>query len=149
MGGLVDAGGLHAASLAAIHEDAFPPAERWDATAIATLLGQAGVFGLLDPRGGMILIRHVADESEVLTLAVAPQARRCGIGSALLAAAIHRAATLGARTMFLEVAERNLVARRLYERAGFTRVGMRRGYYADGASALVLRRSLAFVTDAV
>ncbi len=137
--------GVHAAVMAAIHAGAFPSAETWDAAAIATLLGQPGVFGCVDTRGGMVMARQAADEAEVLTLAVQPAVRGCGIGAGLLAAAARRAAGLGAAVLFLEVSEANGPARRLYARAGFVQAGLRRGYYADGASALVLRKPLGLV----
>jgi ribosomal-protein-alanine N-acetyltransferase len=44
--------------------------------------------------------------------------------------------------VFLEVGEQNVPACRLYQRAGFYEVGRRRGYYENGATALVLRRDL-------
>jgi ribosomal-protein-alanine N-acetyltransferase len=44
--------------------------------------------------------------------------------------------------VFLEVDEHNEPACRLYRNAGFSEVGVRKGYYQEGASALVLRRDL-------
>jgi ribosomal-protein-alanine N-acetyltransferase len=131
-----------AEALAAIHETAFPPDERWGPDAIALQLALPGVFGLMEPRGGMILARTAADEAEVLTLAVRPELRGQGLGRALLDAAIAEARSSGAACMVLEVAVGNKPARRLYERAGFTQVGRRRRYYASGEDALVLRVSL-------
>jgi [ribosomal protein S18]-alanine N-acetyltransferase len=55
---------------------------------------------------------------------------------------LRRLAGLGARTVFLEVGEKNAPAGRLYRRAGFYDVGRRQGYYEGGATALVLRRDL-------
>ncbi|MGE0417553.1 MAG: GNAT family N-acetyltransferase [Acetobacteraceae bacterium] len=135
----------HAAVLAAIHALAFPPAECWSANVIALQLGIPGAFGFIDDRGGMILSRAIADEAEVLTLAVAPAARRQGVALDLLRLAMQRAATLGAETMFLEVAEPNEAARALYRRSGFREVGRRLRYYADGTDALVMRAPLAAI----
>jgi ribosomal-protein-alanine N-acetyltransferase len=42
----------------------------------------------------------------------------------------------------LEVATGNTAAQALYARAGFTDVGLRRRYYADGSDALVMRVNL-------
>jgi ribosomal-protein-alanine N-acetyltransferase len=128
-----------AEALSAIHRSAFPPREAWGVDAIAIQLGLPGGFGLMDPRGGMILARVVADEAEVLTLAVAPWVRRQGIGAGLLSAAMRRAAADGARTIFLEVSTANEPAIGLYSAVGFRAVGRRRGYYADCGDALVLR----------
>ncbi len=133
---------LHATLLAALHAMAFAPHDRWDAQAMHTLLEQPGVFGLIDDAGGMVLARVVADEAEILTLAVAPPARRQGVGRGLLAAAAGIAAAHGAQTLFLEVADNNAAARALYEREGFRQAGRRRRYYPDGADALVMRCAL-------
>ena len=131
-----------AAALAAIHAAAFPPADRWGVDAIRLLLEMPGVFGLALPRG-FVLARVAADEAEILTLAVEPEARRQGIGGTLLVHAMATAAARGAAAMFLEVSEANGAARALYAAAGFAAAGQRRRYYPDGSDALVLRRELA------
>ena len=133
----------HVAALAAIHAEAFPPREAWGEDAIALQLAMPGVFGLVHPRGGMILARVTEDEAEVLTLAVAPEMRRQGVAAALLAGAMAAARGQAARTMVLEVAIGNAAARTLYERAGFIEAGRRPRYYADGGDALILRAQLA------
>jgi ribosomal-protein-alanine N-acetyltransferase len=133
----------HAAPLAAIHAQAFPRREAWSEDAFALQLAMPGVFGLLDPRGGMILTRVSADEAEVLTLAVAPEVRRQGVAGALLAGAMAAAREQAAMTMVLEVAVGNAAARALYERAGFVEAGRRPRYYANGGDALIMRVSLA------
>lgn len=132
----------HAAALAAIHAACFPPAERWDERAMASLLAQPGVFGLIDPEGGCVLARIAADEAEILTLAVVPERRRQGRGRALLDAARREAAQAGALALFLEVAEDNAAALALYAAQGFGPVGRRRAYYPGGGDALVLRGTL-------
>lgn len=129
--------------LAELHATAFPPAEAWSATVISLQLGVPGAFGLADARGGLILARVIADEAEVLTLAVDPLSRRQGIARGLLSAAMAQAAAGGAGSMVLEVSVANPAARRLYNSAGFREVGRRRGYYADGTDALVMRAELA------
>ncbi|MBS7791055.1 GNAT family N-acetyltransferase [Roseococcus sp. SDR] len=100
-----------------------------------------GVVGLTAP-GGFILARRVLDEAEILTLAVHPDHRRQGLGEALVETAAVVTAAAGARVMFLEVAEDNAPAMALYAKAGFERAGRRRDYYAPGAHAWLLRRSL-------
>jgi len=129
--------------LAALHAEAF--AAPWDAAAFETLLGQAGVFALEDP-GGFILMRVVADEAEILTLAVRPTARRRGLGARLVAEGAIAAAARGAGRLFLEVADDNAAARALYARAGFAEAGRRPRYYArsDGGreDALILALNL-------
>jgi ribosomal-protein-alanine N-acetyltransferase len=133
----------HAAALAAIHASAFPPREAWGEDAITIQLALPGAFGLIDDRGGMLLGRMAADEAEVLTLAVAPEARRQGIATLLLRAAKAHVGARGGTGVFLEVATGNAAALALYAREGFVEVGRRRRYYADSADALVLRARLA------
>ncbi len=120
----------------------FPPADAWDASAIAKLLRMPGAIGFLDPAGGMVMARVAADEAEILTLAVAAAARRHGIGGRLLARAGRAAGEAGATRLFLEVAEANAGARALYAGAGFSQCGRRPRYYSDGSDALVLHRRL-------
>lgn len=129
--------------LAALHAEAFPPAERWTAQAMGMLLDLPGHFGLVADAGGeplgFALGRAAAGEAEVLTLAVRPGSRRAGTGRALMAGLIAEAANRGAGTLFLEVSEANLPARALYASLAATEAGRRRRYYQDGSDALVLR----------
>lgn len=130
---VVDPGEL-AQALADLHAGAFDAP--WSAAAFADLLGQAGVF-LEGDADGFVLIRTVADEAEILTLAVRPAARRKGLGARLLRDATVRAAAIGATRVFLEVAEDNAPARALYGALGFEAAGRRPRYYprADGPAA--------------
>ena len=132
----------HAAAMAAIHRTAFPPAEAWGRDVMILQLEIHGCFGLIDPNGGMILVRVAADEAEVITLAVHPGGPRQGVGQGLLRAAMEGAREMGGTVMFLEVAVENDTARRLYTRMGFAEVGRRRNYYPGGADALVMRADL-------
>ena len=76
-----------------------------------------------------------------MTLAAAPTSAGRG-GRAPVQAVQDRSASDGAITMFLEVAEDNFPARALYVACGYRPVGRRRGYYAGGGDALVLRLPL-------
>jgi [ribosomal protein S18]-alanine N-acetyltransferase len=91
---------------------------------------------------GFILSRMAAGEAEILSVAIAPAWRGRGFARPLLDLHLRRLAGLGARAVFLEVDENNEPACRLYRNAGFDEVGVRKGYYQEGASALVLRRDL-------
>lgn len=142
---IAPAGSDQAALLAALHEAAFPAAP-WSHAAMARLLAMPGAFALVatldDEPAGFVLARVAADEAEIVTLGVAPAHARRGIGRHLLAATAAEAAQRGAARLFLEVAETNLAARRLYAAGGFREVGRRRRYYPDGADAVVLARAL-------
>jgi ribosomal-protein-alanine N-acetyltransferase len=132
-------------TLAALHAKAFSATRAWSAAEFASLLSQAGtsVHGNAD---SFVLLRVVADEAEVLTLATEPQKRRQGLARAALAMGENAARTSGARIMFLEVAEDNTAAKALYAACGYAQVGRRPGYYLpkDSApvAALVMRKDL-------
>jgi ribosomal-protein-alanine N-acetyltransferase len=128
----------HARALAVIHATAFPSREAWGEDAIGLQLALPGSFGLIDQRGGMLLGRVMADEAEILTLAVALAVRRRGIATALLRAARAEIVARGGATVFLEVSVDNPAAQALYRRFGFFEVGRRQSYYADSSDALVL-----------
>mgnify|MGYP003673786791 FL=1 len=120
--------------LAALHATSFD--RGWTAEALTDLLDQPGVLAITGP-DGFILVRAVADEAEILTLAVRPEARGRGLGAQLTRDAATAATAAGARRLFLEVAEDNAAARALYRRAGFESVGRRPRYYArQGAPAV-------------
>ena len=133
-------------AMAALHVQGF--AEAWSEVSIGMLLESAAVFALItQDKTGFILARTAAGEAEILTIAVAPRARRSGIGRALVQAAAIRAREQGAGAVFLEVAVSNRAARGLYEGLGFRQAGLRKGYYkaAPGApaeDALLLRADL-------
>lgn len=129
-----------APALAALHAAAFD--HPWPAAELDALLASPGAFALTVEDEGFILCRAIAGEAEILTLAVVPAARRRGAGRALVEAAAGLAEGLEADALFLEVAHDNVAALALYAGAGFSRVGLRKGYYASGADAVVMRRTL-------
>lgn len=136
---IVEATAAHAEVMAAIHKAAFPD-DPWDTKFMRTMLDHPGVFGFLDARGGVLLVRVAADEAEILTIGVI--AARQGIGTALMQAAIEQARVLGTASLYLEAAAGNVAARALYKSLGFTEAGLRRKYYADGDDAVLLSLSL-------
>ncbi len=107
--------------------------------------GAGGGLAIADPdlARGLALVRRLGEEAELLDLGVVPEARRQGLGRALLDAALGRLAETGTRVLHLEVAEDNAPARALYAAAGFAETGRRPGYYAHGAAARLLARPLA------
>lgn len=88
---------------------------------------------------GFLLGRVITDEAELLTLAVAPQARRAGCGRALTQAFVETARSRGALHLFLEVSADNIAAQALYRGLGWSEAGRRRGYYGTGIDAIVMR----------
>jgi [ribosomal protein S18]-alanine N-acetyltransferase len=143
---LSQAGASDARALAALHGAAFH--RGWSESDFEQLLLDRNIIAHRASTGrnvvGFIISRLVLDEAEILSTAVAAHRRGKGIARQLLDLHLRRLAGLGARTVFLEVEEGNVPARRLYQRAGFRQVGRREGYYpaARGAAALILRRDL-------
>lgn len=136
-----------AALLARLHATAFDAP--WSEAAVREVLQGPGAFGLIAADAaplGMILARVVAGEAEILTVAVPPASRRLGVGRALVAATVALVRQVGAEDLFLEVAVDNTAAIGLYEAQGFSRAGVRKGYYDRGgepaADALVMRLDL-------
>ncbi|MEA2882056.1 MAG: [ribosomal protein S18]-alanine N-acetyltransferase [Bradyrhizobium sp.] len=95
---------------------------------------------------GFAVSRMAADEAEILSIAVDARHRGRGLSRKLLLTHLGHLAGRGVRTVFLEVEENNLPARRLYARAGFGVVGRRERYYKQSGgehlNAVLMRRDL-------
>jgi ribosomal-protein-alanine acetyltransferase len=129
--------------LAALERAGFPLDRAWSLPLLRLELASPHSLVLVaeDPIAlGYAAFRIVADEAELLRVTVAPEARRRGIGRALVEAGLAEAARRGAGRCFLEVRPGNRAAVRLYEALGFRKGGRRPGYYQDGSDALVMRR---------
>ena len=131
---------------------AFDPrfGEGWTRSQCAGILPLSGVMLMLaqDERGdvhGFSLLRTVADEAELLLLAVAPSVQRRGVGAALLKHFIDHGRRQGVRRLHLEVRDGN-TAVAMYQSFGFKTEGRRRNYYSgqDGSQhdALTMAREL-------
>ena len=119
----------------------------WSDADFAGFLADPLTFLLVEGDAEFLLGRAVAGEAELLTLAVAPEARRRGLARKLVSRFLYQARLRGAEAAFLEVSAENAAAIALYESAGFSRSGLRRNYYrtAEGQriDALVMTRALA------
>lgn len=121
------------AALAHLHAACFPD-DAWDASALATVLSLAGTEGRVAMAEDGALCALLIDQclgevAEILTLCVAPSARRQGVARALLRDGMARARALGAKSMVLEVAADNVAGLALYRSLGFLRHGTRKNYY--------------------
>lgn len=90
---------------------------------------------------GVLSAYFVADEVQIMNLAVAKDARRRGIAFGLLQELIAEATRRKAVIISLEVAEDNANALGLYEKCGFSAVGRRKGFYGD-VGAIIMEKSL-------
>lgn len=86
------------------------------------------------------------DEAHVVTVAVRPEARRCGYGLVVVQALFDVAREEGMQAATLEVRVSNEAARKLYRRCGFYEVGERKRYYADNGEDAVIMTTEPFDT---
>ena len=136
------------AALARLHAQCFTTPRPWSEAEFADLLRDPACLLQIRSEAGALqgfaLLRQVLEEAELLTLAIAPSARRQGIARDLLLDA--SAQMPDADHCILEVARDNMAARALYARLGFNETGCRPRYYRapDGstADALILRAPL-------
>ncbi|MGI5846257.1 MAG: GNAT family N-acetyltransferase [Alphaproteobacteria bacterium] len=121
--------------IANLHKLCFPN-KPWDASEFASL--QKTGAEIIASENGFIVWRSVADECEIITIGVHPDFRGTGIADALL---VLMEKEQGGKKIFLEVAENNNSARKLYERNGYKQISIRRGYY-DGIDAIIMQKDL-------
>ncbi|XVQ12086.1 ribosomal protein S18-alanine N-acetyltransferase [Spirillospora sp. CA-255316] len=97
-----------------------------------------------EPGGALVGYAGLAaagGQADVQTIGVLPDRQGAGLGAALLTELLDEAGRRGSEEIFLEVRADNDRARRLYERFGFERVGIRKRYYQpSGVDAIVMRR---------
>jgi ribosomal-protein-alanine N-acetyltransferase len=100
-----------------------------------TILADGALYAAGSQLAGMVLSRLTPPDAEILTFAVDPTRRESGLGRKLLEKHLENLERRGARLVFLEVADDNLPALKLYARAGFKEIGRRENYYqrADGS----------------
>lgn len=138
---LLWAGPEQAADVAALHAQLFDPP--WSEDSIRTLLDHPASTAFLAVIGnpkvpvGFVLAQLAADEAEILSIGVAKEWQRKGLGIRLMEGLMRAAKRAEAKRLFLDVAADDDGARGLYDRLGFLGTGLRRGYYArpDGTKA--------------
>jgi ribosomal-protein-alanine N-acetyltransferase len=121
-----------------------PQAASWPRASHEKLIGQSGsgvvafVWEADSLVTGFLVARQVADQAEVLNMAVRAKSRRSGQGSALLLAAFEEFQRREVSRVFLEVRESNTVAITFYRKHGFIPAGRRKGYYRNPQEDAVL-----------
>ena len=91
---------------------------------------------------GYYIAMLVADECEILSVAIRPEHRRKGYAQILLEDLIGEGRKQGIQAIYLEVRSGNSAARAFYAFLGYEMVGERRAYYRDGEDAVVLRLNI-------
>jgi ribosomal-protein-alanine N-acetyltransferase len=136
--------------IAALHAQLFDPA--WDAASITSSIEHPAsasfIAQIRDPRvlAGFVIGRIAADEAEILSIGVAPEWQRRGIGRHMVEGLVRAARRAEVKRVFLEVASDNAAGGALYLSLGFRPAGGRKAYYTrpggTTADALILTLDL-------
>ena len=107
-------------------------ADPWSEKALELLLGD-GAYGAVCLQEGRVMayggVLWAPFEGQITNIATHPNARRCGMGAAVLEHLIAVAIERGCEQLSLEARVSNTPAISLYERYGFEKMGLRRGFY--------------------
>jgi ribosomal-protein-alanine N-acetyltransferase len=130
----------HLGELAKIERENFP--DPWSPDNILSELERPfclplGAF-LGESLAGYSFAWILEGECHLLNLSVRKPLQGRGLGGLLLRTVIAAARAKACERVFLEVAEDNFRAKRLYGKFGFARTGRRKGYYARGADAILM-----------
>lgn len=132
-------------AIAAI-ESAWPTAAGWTKAQFAEELGNPAARVIVIEESGAVaayaIFRAVAEEAQILDVAVAPARTRRGLGRLLVEDALARAAAAGLKKATLEVRADNAGALALYRAAGFSVVGRRPNFYNGVCDAVLMDRDL-------
>ena len=135
----------HVAAIAGLEKLCF--SDPWSESSIATELSCRLSCWLVAMEGetlvGYVGSQTVIDESDMMNIAVHPDFRRRGIAEALVAGLEEQLRQRGSKALTLEVRDSNAPAIALYEKLGFTQVGLRKNYYRNPKEdARILRKEL-------
>jgi len=134
----------HVASVAAMERECFGK-DAWSENSVASELTNPLSLWLVamdgDEVAGYVGSQTVMDETDMMNIAVHPDHRRQGIAGALVEALVDALRENGSHCLTLEVRVSNAPARALYEKKGFTQVGLRKNYYRNPREdACILRK---------
>ena len=133
----------HVPQIAQLEKRCF--SDPWSEKSIASELENPLSVWLVAVDGGQLIgyvgSQTVLGETDMMKLAVAPEARRQGTGRALVLALVDALTEKGSHSLMLEVRVSNTPAQKLYESLGFSQVGRRPKYYVNPREdALILRK---------
>lgn len=133
----------HVPQIAQLEKRCF--SDPWSEKSIASELENPLSVWLVAVDGGQLIgyvgSQTVLGETDMMNLAVAPEARRQGTGRALILALVDALTEKGSHSLMLEVRVSNTPAQKLYEGLGFSQVGRRPKYYVNPREdALILRK---------
>ena len=129
-------------------EDALFPVDAWTQEMFHNELAEVGisrevmVTRLAGKIVGYVSFRYVADEGDVVTIAVDATVQKQGVGTAMMDWLEATAKDRGIRNLFLEVRSDNIPAIAMYLARDFERIDLRRNYYDTGVDAYVMRKRI-------
>lgn len=135
--------GAHVAQIAEIERLCF--STPWSENSIASELANPLSCWLVALEGdvvaGYVGSQTVMDMTDMMNIAVHPDYRRQGIAEKLVLALVDALKVRESRCLLLEVRASNEPARLLYQKLGFSQVGLRKNYYRNPKEdALILRK---------
>lgn len=116
----------------------------WSVSSLETQLSSGqSVWLVQEEEGkpvGYALGTEICGEAELYRIAVLSSHRRRGLGEKLLSEFLEQCRSRKAEKVFLEVRSRNSPAIALYEKAGFERISIRKGYYGDDDAVIFVKK---------
>lgn len=82
---------------------------------------------------------EICGEAELFRIAVVEKYRRRGLGARMMEEFLRECTERKAEKVFLEVRSKNRPAMALYEKYGFTRISVRKGYYGDDDAVIFMK----------
>ena len=135
----------HVVQIAELEKICF--SDSWSENSIASELNSRLSDWLVVTEGEQVVAyvgsQTVIDSSDMMNIAVHPDFRRKGIALALIETLETCLRSRGSKMLLLEVRDSNAPAITLYEKLGFTQVGLRKNYYRNPKEdARILRKEL-------
>ena len=90
---------------------------------------------------GFAGIKLVIPDGDIMNIVVKKDFRKKGLGSLLLKNLIDLAKSLGVKTIFLEVDDKNFPAISLYNKFGFKNISKRKNYYKEN-DAIIMNKEI-------
>ena len=126
--------------LATIHQEAFVSGYSFEQ--MQASLNAANNYVIKHGDVGFILFQIVADECEIITIAVLPKFQGKGFARAMITEMLGVCSVMRVKKVFLEVSTKNTSAISLYKKFTFSEYNRRSKYYADGSDAILLQLML-------
>jgi [ribosomal protein S18]-alanine N-acetyltransferase len=128
-------------------QECFPPGIAYSRRELGLYMRHRRAFTLvaIEAAGQSLagfIVAYGGSKGHIITIDVAPTARRSGVGSLLLRAVEERLAAAGIESVGLETAVDNIAALSFYKRHGYSVIRTWPRYYSNGVDALVLEKEL-------